>query len=32
MVTLNCIVCDTPTEYEFLDIDDKVTCIDCWEI
>jgi hypothetical protein len=32
MITLNCIVCDTASEYEFLDADDKVTCIDCWEI
>ena len=32
MTTLNCIICDTPSEYEFLDIDDKVTCVDCWEI
>ena len=31
MVTLNCLICDTPSEYEFLDIDDTVICIDCWE-
>jgi hypothetical protein len=30
MITLNCIVCDTASEYEFLDADDKVTCRDCW--
>jgi hypothetical protein len=30
MITINCRTCDEPVESMWLDVNDVVTCPDCW--
>lgn len=32
MITLNCKICDEPMSSEHFEIDDVITCPECWDV